>query len=38
MLKLLVSDLDGTLLRDDKQLPPDFWEVESQLVNSGILF
>jgi Cof subfamily protein (haloacid dehalogenase superfamily) len=38
MLKLLVTDLDGTLLREDKLLPPDFWEVENQLVENGILF
>jgi Cof subfamily protein (haloacid dehalogenase superfamily) len=38
MLKLIVSDLDGTLLSEEKQLPTDFWEVESQLVKNGILF
>ena len=38
MLKLLVCDLDGTLLSEDKQLPSDFWEIESQLVERGILF
>ena len=38
MLKLLVTDLDGTLLSENKQLPSDFWEVENQLVENGILF
>lgn len=36
MIKLIGLDLDGTLLTDDKQLPPDFWKVASALIDKGI--
>ncbi len=38
MIKLVVTDMDGTLLDDNKKLSPDFWEVEQQLTDKGILF
>lgn len=38
MIRLIATDLDGTLLDDEKRLSPDFWEVEQQLVDKGILF
>lgn len=38
MIKLIVADLDGTLLDDNHQLPSDFWEVEDRLAQKNILF
>jgi Cof subfamily protein (haloacid dehalogenase superfamily) len=38
MIKLIVADLDGTLLDDNHQLPSDFWEVEKRLAQKNILF
>lgn len=38
MIKLVVTDMDGTLLNDNHQLPPNFWEVEQQLTDKGIVF
>ncbi|MEC4005376.1 HAD family hydrolase [Flavobacterium sp. SUN052] len=37
-IKLIVSDLDGTLLDSNHQLPPDFWQVEQQLRDKNIIF
>lgn len=37
-IKLIVADMDGTLLNDRKQMPTDFWEVEQQLADQNILF
>ncbi len=38
MIKLIVTDLDGTLLDDQKAVDPSFWEVHRQLVDQGIIF
>lgn len=38
MIKLIVTDLDGTLFTTDKRLPPDFDEVLAQLKEKGIAF
>lgn len=38
MIKLVVSDMDGTLLDDHKKLPLDFFEVLEQLQRNDILF
>ncbi len=38
MIKLIVSDMDGTLLDDEKQLPPDFFEVLNKLIERDIIF
>ncbi|WP_132433737.1 HAD family hydrolase [Natronoflexus pectinivorans] len=37
-IKLIVSDLDGTLLNDKKELPTEFWEIHKKLIDKGILF
>lgn len=37
-IKLIVSDLDGTLLDSNHNLPTDFWEIEQQLADKSILF
>ena len=36
MIKLIVCDMDGTLLNDDKQLPENFWQIEEALYNKNI--
>ena len=38
MIKLIASDMDGTLLDDKKQLPADFFEVLDELEKRGIKF
>ncbi len=38
MIKLIVSDMDGTLLDDNKKLHDDFWEVFEELKKRGIYF
>lgn len=37
-IRLIVTDMDGTLLDDDKQLHQDFWPLVEQLRRRGILF
>lgn len=37
-IKLIVTDMDGTLLNEAKQLPPDFCEILAALEQRGILF
>ncbi|MEG0769981.1 MAG: Cof-type HAD-IIB family hydrolase [Ruthenibacterium sp.] len=37
-IKLIATDLDGTLLTGDKRLPPDFYAVLHALHRRGILF
>ncbi len=38
MIKLIITDLDGTLLNDEKTLSPVFWETEQLIHDKGILF
>lgn len=38
MIKLIASDMDGTLLDDEKNLPPDFFEILERLKRNGIQF
>ncbi len=38
MIKLIAADMDGTLLDDNKQLPPDFGEVFPKIAAKGIHF
>jgi len=38
MVKLIVTDLDGTLLDDKKALPDDFWQLFDELHKRDILF
>jgi Cof subfamily protein (haloacid dehalogenase superfamily) len=37
-IRLVVTDMDGTLLNDEKQLPADFWPLIEHLRRRGILF
>lgn len=37
-IKLIATDMDGTLLNNAKQLPPDFCEILAALAQRGILF
>lgn len=36
MIKLIITDLDGTLLNDEKNLPEDFWQIAQELKQMGI--
>lgn len=38
MIKLIVTDLDGSLLNDKKEIPAEFWEIEESLHKRGITF
>jgi len=38
MIKLIVTDMDGTLLNDQHEIHPDFWEIEESLNEKGIMF
>ena len=38
MIKLIASDLDGSLLNDEKYVPADFDEVLARLEEKGIVF
>lgn len=38
MIKLIASDMDGTLLDDQKRLPPDFFDVLDELTERGVVF
>lgn len=38
MIKLIVTDLDGSLLNDKKEISEDFWKVEEALHKNGITF
>src|SRR5680860_952331 len=37
MIKLIVTDMDGTLLNDKHEIHPDFWEIEDLLFKKGIM-
>lgn len=38
MIKLIVADMDGTLLNDNHEIHPDFWEMEKALDEKGLMF
>jgi Cof subfamily protein (haloacid dehalogenase superfamily) len=38
MIKLIVTDMDGTLLNDQHEIHPDFWKIEEELTKKGIMF
>ena len=38
MIKLIASDMDGTLLNDKGELPTEFYEVFKELRKKNILF
>jgi Cof subfamily protein (haloacid dehalogenase superfamily) len=38
MIKLIATDLDGTLLDDQKNIHPSFWETHKRLTEDGVLF
>lgn len=37
MIKLIVTDMDGTLLNDKHEIHPEFWETEKALAENDIL-
>jgi len=38
MIKLVIADMDGTLLDSNHEINPEFWEVYAKLRKKGILF
>lgn len=38
MIKLIVTDMDGTLIADNKKINDEFWEILPKLKNDGIIF
>jgi Cof subfamily protein (haloacid dehalogenase superfamily) len=38
MIKLIITDLDGTLLNDKHEVPARFWEIAHRLFDKGIKF
>lgn len=38
MIKLIVSDMDGTLLNNKDQINTEFWEIQKKLSKNGIIF
>ncbi|TVQ15828.1 MAG: HAD family phosphatase [Bacteroidetes bacterium] len=38
MIRLIATDMDGTLLDDNKQIHPSYWEVHQRLTAQGVLF
>ena len=38
MIKLIITDLDGTLLDDKHKLNEEFWKMEEEVTNRGIVF
>lgn len=38
MIKLIVSDMDGTLLDSSKNINPEFWDVYKKIKEKGIVF
>lgn len=38
MIKLIITDMDGTLLNDKHELHPDFWGIEEELHRQEIMF
>ena len=38
MIKLIATDMDGTLLNDENQLPTEFQEIYQALIEKGIIF
>jgi Cof subfamily protein (haloacid dehalogenase superfamily) len=38
MIKLIAVDLDGTLLDDNKNIHPSFWEIHKKLTEQGVIF
>ena len=38
MIKLILTDMDGTLLNDHDEINEEFWTIERQLSNEGVVF
>ena len=38
MIKLIITDMDGTLLDDNNHIDEEFWELEKKLNEKGIIF
>lgn len=38
MIKLIISDMDGTLLNKHDEIDPEFWDIEKRLSKEGVIF
>lgn len=38
MIKLIATDLDGTLLKSDKSIPEGFMQAAERLMDAGVIF
>lgn len=38
MVKLIITDMDGTLLDDNNNINEEFWNIEKELNKKGIIF
>ena len=38
MIKLIITDMDGTLLNNYDEIDPEFWEIEKKLSEKGVIF
>ncbi|MDO4588594.1 MAG: HAD family hydrolase [Fusobacterium sp.] len=38
MIKLIVADMDGTLLNDKNEINEEFWEIHKKLKEKGVIF
>ena len=38
MIKLIITDMDGTLLNNHDEIDPEFWDIEKKLSEKGVIF
>lgn len=38
MVKLIITDMDGTLLNSKNEINDEFWEIEKKLAENGVIF
>ena len=38
MIKLIVTDMDGTLLNNKSEINEEFWEIQKKLAENGVIF
>lgn len=38
MIKLIITDMDGTLLNKYDEIDPEFWDIEKKLSEKGVIF
>ena len=38
MVKLIITDMDGTLLNSKNEINNEFWEIQEKLAKDGVIF